>query len=170
MSPGVFAAGDAARYPDPRTGAPVRIEHWVVAERQGQAAARNMIGRREPFRAVPFFWSQHYDAVLNYVGHAERWDATELDGSLASREFKLTYKSDGAVRAVLTMSRDKDSLAAEAAMEACNRLDEPLRLRDSPAQPSGRVRHRMRREEQSTVFGRRGAESHSGGGTRVLTP
>ena len=116
--PGVYAAGDAARYPDPRTGAPIRIEHWVVAERQGQTAARNIIGRREPFRAVPFFWSQHYDAVLNYVGHAERWDATDLDGSLASREFRLTYKADGVARAVLTMSRDKDSLAAEAAMEA----------------------------------------------------
>ncbi len=114
---GIFAAGDAARYPDPRGGGRLRIEHWVVAERQGQTAARNLMGRREPFDAVPFFWSQHYDLSLNYVGHAEHWDSTELDGSIARREFRLTYKRAGRVLAVLTLSRDRDSLEAEAAME-----------------------------------------------------
>ena len=114
---GIFAAGDAARSPDPRTGALVRIEHWVVAERQGQAAGRNLVGRREPFRSVPFFWSQHYDLALNYVGHAERWDSTEIDGSLEARNFKVTYRAGGKVLAVLTLSRDRESLEAEAAME-----------------------------------------------------
>jgi NADPH-dependent 2,4-dienoyl-CoA reductase/sulfur reductase-like enzyme/nitrite reductase/ring-hydroxylating ferredoxin subunit len=116
---GIFAAGDAARYPDFRTGQLVRIEHFVAAERQAQAAARNMLGtdRREPFRAVPFFWSQHYDVVLNYVGHAERWDSIDRDGSLASGSCRLTYKSGGKALAVLTLSRDRESLEAEAAME-----------------------------------------------------
>ena len=114
---GIFAAGDVASYPDPRAGGRLRIEHWVVAERQGQTAARNLIGRREPFDAVPFFWSQHYDLSLNYVGHAGHWDSTELDGSFAKGEFRLTYKDGGRTLAVLTLSRDRESLEAEAAME-----------------------------------------------------
>ena len=79
---GVFAVGDAARWPDPHGGALVRIEHWVLAQRQGQAVARTIIGERTPFTDVPFFWSQHYDVAINYVGHAERWDGIEIDGSL----------------------------------------------------------------------------------------
>ena len=116
-APGVFAAGDAARYPDFRTGQLVRIEHFVAAQRQAQTAARNMLGRREAFRAVPFFWSQHYDVALNYVGHAERWDSIDRDGSFAAGSCRLTYKSAGQSLAVLTLSRDRESLEWEAAIE-----------------------------------------------------
>jgi apoptosis-inducing factor 3 len=90
----------------------------VVAERQGQVAAKNILGRREKFDAVPFFWSQHYDLRLNYVGHAEKWDAVNIDGSLDAGDCAVTYRKGGRTLAVVTISRDLQSLEAEAAMES----------------------------------------------------
>ena len=115
--PGIWAAGDVARYPDPRSGKAVRVEHWVVAERMGQAAARNMLGAARAYRDVPFFWSAHYDVTLNYVGHAETTDAIEIRGSLERRDALVVYREAGRIAAVLTVGRDRASLAAEAAIE-----------------------------------------------------
>jgi apoptosis-inducing factor 3 len=113
----IFAAGDIARWPDPHTGKRIRVEHWVVAERQGQTAARNMLGLREPFDAVPFFWSQHYDLQINYVGHAEGWDRVEIKGKPADRDCEVAYLEGGRKVAVATVGRDLDSLRAEVELE-----------------------------------------------------
>lgn len=115
-APSVWAAGDVARYPDARTGESVRVEHWVVAERQGQAAARAMLGSTEPYRDVPFFWSAHHDVVLAYVGHATSWDSVEVFGSIEARDCAVTYRKGGKVLAVTTINRDRTSLRVEAAM------------------------------------------------------
>jgi apoptosis-inducing factor 3 len=126
-APGIFAAGDIARWPDPHSGQAIRVEHWVVAERQGQTAALNMLGLREKFDAVPFFWSQHYDIPINYVGHAEKWDELAIDGDIAGKDCLLRFRLGGRTLAVASIFRDVASLQAEVAME-----------RDMAASPSAR--------------------------------
>jgi NADPH-dependent 2,4-dienoyl-CoA reductase/sulfur reductase-like enzyme/nitrite reductase/ring-hydroxylating ferredoxin subunit len=115
--PGIFAAGDIARWPDARTGQKIRVEHWVVAERQGQVAARNMLGGKQPCAFVPFFWSRHYDVSISYVGHAEQWDQVEVDGNLSDKRFRMRMLRAGKLLAVVTVGRHRDSLRAELELE-----------------------------------------------------
>ena len=116
--PGIYAAGDVCRYPDPRTGERVRVEHFVVAQRQGQLAARNLLGAAEPFTDPPFFWSQHYDAVIAYVGHAPRWDRVDEQGDPAAMDYAARFYQGERLLAVATIFRDGESLAVEAELAA----------------------------------------------------
>jgi apoptosis-inducing factor 3 len=95
----------------------IRVEHWVVAERQGQVAAANMLGRDEPFTMVSFFWTKHFDLSIRYVGHAEKWDETLVDGNLAQRDGLVRFRRADRDLAVATVERDKESLRTESAME-----------------------------------------------------
>jgi apoptosis-inducing factor 3 len=116
-APGIFAAGDIARWPEAHTGERIRVEHWVVAERLGQAAARSMLGGSDRFSAVPFFWSQHYDVPINYVGHGEGWDSTVVEGDIEGRDCAVRFLKGGRTIAVATIYRDRESLEAELEME-----------------------------------------------------
>ncbi len=112
--PCIWAAGDVARYPDALASELIRVEHWAVAQNQGRVAARNMLGGSEPFRDVPFFWSQHYDVTIGYVGHAESWDDVQVDGSVEALDCAVTYRAKGHPLAVATINRDRVSLEAHA--------------------------------------------------------
>lgn len=115
--PGIFAAGDIARFPDATTGALIRIEHWVVAQRQGQVAACNMLGEAARYESAPFFWTNHYDAAISYTGHAEGWDEIRVSGKIDDGDCLIGYRLGDHIVAAAAMGREKDSLAAEIAIE-----------------------------------------------------
>ena len=111
--PGIYAVGDVARYLDKTAGKRQRVEHWVHAERQGQAAAANVLGAKRAYAVPPFFWSQHYDVQISYVGHAGRGAKAEVFGSLDGKDCAIAYREEGVVTAVATIGRDLVSLKVQ---------------------------------------------------------
>ncbi|HEX3919782.1 MAG TPA: FAD-dependent oxidoreductase [Caulobacteraceae bacterium] len=110
--PHIYAAGDIARFPDAATGELIRVEHWVLAERHGQIAAAAMLNAPQPMAEPPFFWTAHFGTEVRYVGHVERWDRIEVEGSVAGDDAEARYIRDGRVAAVATLQRDMASLEA----------------------------------------------------------
>jgi len=121
--PSVYAAGDIARWPDALTGENIRVEHWVLAQRHGQAAACNILGAREPFKSAPFFWSKHYDYSIRYIGHAEKWDSTDITGDVGSRQFSVAFRKGGKTLAVASVKQDVKNLEAGVALEERNETE-----------------------------------------------
>lgn len=117
-APDVYAIGDVARYPDPWSGQRVRIEHFAVAERQGQALAAMLLGLQSSYRTVPFFWSAHYEATFAYVGHASSWDRIIERGSLESGKYAAGFELQGKLLAAVCLGEDELGLRFEAALEA----------------------------------------------------
>jgi apoptosis-inducing factor 3 len=118
--PGIFAAGDIAQYPIAPGNQSGRIEHWVVAQRQGQTAARNMLGLHQPFRSVPFFWTVQHRVSIAYVGYARAWDVTAASGNAGDGDYQVSYLKSNRVLAVATIGRDLASLQAELELEQPN--------------------------------------------------
>jgi len=119
--PGIYAVGDVAHYPDPFNGERIRVEHWVAAGRQGQTAARNILGMQTPHTAPPFFWSAHYDVTIAFTGHAAGFDRVEIHGSLGKRRALAVYRTGPRLLAVAAIGLDRESLQIENAMEAGDR-------------------------------------------------
>ncbi|MCY1389722.1 3-phenylpropionate/cinnamic acid dioxygenase ferredoxin--NAD(+) reductase component [compost metagenome] len=112
---GHFAAGDVARF---QYGAElIRVEHWVHAQRQGQAAAANMLGAGRAFTDVPYFWTNHYGLDLRYSGHAHSWDEVRIDGSLEKQDFTARFFRAGALLAAASVGRDLENLTIEATLQ-----------------------------------------------------
>jgi NADPH-dependent 2,4-dienoyl-CoA reductase/sulfur reductase-like enzyme len=116
--PDIYAAGDIAAYPDPFGSGSARVEHWVVAERQGEVAAANMLGQPERFGSAPFFWTEQYGVTIRYVGRASGWDAVTCEGDFASGSFVARYFAEGRHCATATVGRDRESLEDELELEA----------------------------------------------------
>jgi 3-phenylpropionate/trans-cinnamate dioxygenase ferredoxin reductase subunit len=109
--PGVYAAGDIARWPNPLFGMEMRVEHWTNAVEQASAAAEALLagpGAAVPYAPVPFFWSDQYDVKIQYVGHCAPDDEVKVvHGSVDEHKFVAIYRRDERVIAALAFSRPR---------------------------------------------------------------
>jgi 3-phenylpropionate/trans-cinnamate dioxygenase ferredoxin reductase component len=104
----VYAAGDVANHSHPVFQRRMRVEHWQNAMQQGAAAARNMMGRRTPYDAIHWFWSDQYDLNIQYAGFHQESDRLVIRGSLGKRDCTAFYMNDGRIDAVVALNRGKE--------------------------------------------------------------
>jgi apoptosis-inducing factor 3 len=143
-APGLYAAGDIARFPLAHTGEPIRIEHWRVAQQHARVAAHNMTsgagmasgagkpsgdGSRqaegESYSGVPYFWTYHFGKRFDYLGHASGKSEIVVDGSLDTQAFIAYQIEDGHVAAVIACDREAATARLSEAMR------NPLTLADA---------------------------------------
>ena len=127
LAPGVWAAGDVARYPEAHTGQRVRIEHWRLAQQHGRAAAASMAGRGRPFSGVPFFWTQQFTRAFDYVGAGQGFDDLIVCGDIEKRDFTALYAKGG--KLVAACGTQSDETGAFAALMRVGRLPAPDAVR-----------------------------------------
>jgi apoptosis-inducing factor 3 len=111
--PDILAAGDIALVPDPAGGESRRIEHWVVAERQGQHAARSMLGGAAAYDEVPFFWTRQTGISLKYVGLARSWDRVAWRGDVEKGKFLAGFYKEGRLLAAACVGMPGELTAVE---------------------------------------------------------
>jgi 3-phenylpropionate/trans-cinnamate dioxygenase ferredoxin reductase subunit len=122
-APGIFAAGDVASAQHPFYGTRIRVEHWANALNQGPAAARNMLGRAEPYDRIPYFFSDQYDVGMEYTGYASAWDEVVFRGDPAGREFVAFWLQDERVVAGMNVNVWDVSDRIEAMIRARRPID-----------------------------------------------
>jgi 3-phenylpropionate/trans-cinnamate dioxygenase ferredoxin reductase component len=105
---GVYAAGDVANHHHPIFNRRIRVEHWQNAIKQGAAAARNMLGKRVAYDEVHWFWSDQYEANLQYAGFHTKWEQLVVRGRLDSGSYLACYVNDGRIDAAVGLNRAKD--------------------------------------------------------------
>ena len=126
---GIYAAGDVANHFHPLFGRPIRVEHWQNAIHQGRAAARSMLGKREPYSDVHWFWSDQYDCNVQYAGFHTGWDELVVRGSLEERNAVVFYLQEQRIAAAVAFNRGRDLQRAMSLIKVRVQV-EPAVLRD----------------------------------------
>ena len=127
--PGIFAAGDVANHYHPVCGRQMRVEHWQNGVKQGAAAARSMLGRGQTYDEVHWFWSDQFDANIQYAGFHAAWDQIVVRGSLESRKFLAFYLTGGRVESVVAINQGRDMRRTVPIIKARGAVD-PASLAD----------------------------------------
>lgn len=129
---GIYAAGDVALHAHPLFGEQIRVEHWRNAIQQGAAAARSILGKGTPYDELHWFWSDQYDANIQYIGHHRDWDELVVRGSLEERRFVAFYMKDGVPQSAVAVNMARDLRRATALLRARKPVDAGV-LRDDEA-------------------------------------